>query len=120
MILAVVFALLGVRLVDVQVGEAGRYSQLGHAQAERTVIVPAQRGSILDRNGNELAVSVDATTIDADPRVITDPAGDAAKLAPIVGVDAATLRSRLADKQQGFVYIARKVDPQRRPPPCAS
>jgi cell division protein FtsI (penicillin-binding protein 3) len=110
-ILAVVFALLGVRLVDVQVGEAGRYSQLGHAQAERTLIVPAQRGSILDRNGNELAVSVDATTIDADPRVITDPAGDAAKLAPIVGVDEATLRARLADKQQGFVYIARKVDP---------
>jgi cell division protein FtsI (penicillin-binding protein 3) len=110
-ILALVFLLLGVRLIDVQVGEAGRYSQLGHAQAERTVIVPAERGSILDRNGNELAVSVDATTIDADPHVITDPAGDAAKLAPIVGVDEATLRTRLADKQQGFVYIARKVDP---------
>ncbi len=109
-ILAVMFALLGARLVDVQVGESSRYSQLGHAQASRTVIVPAQRGSILDRNGNELAVSVDATTIDADPRVITDPAGDAAKLAPIVGVDEATLRARLADKNEGFVYIARQVD----------
>ena len=110
-ILAVVFALLGVRLVDVQVGQGSRYSQLGQAQSSRTVIVPAQRGSILDRNGNELAVSVDATTIDADPRVITDPAGDATRLAPIVGVDEATLRARLADRQLGFVYVARKVDP---------
>ena len=110
LILAVVFVLLGVRLVDVQVGEAGRYARLGHAQSQRTVIVPAQRGSILDRNGNELAVSVDATTIDADPRVITDPAGDAAKLASVVGVDEASLRARLADKTQGFVYVARKVD----------
>ncbi|HEV2311132.1 MAG TPA: penicillin-binding protein 2, partial [Acidimicrobiia bacterium] len=87
-------------------------SQLGHAQAQRTVIVPAQRGSILDRNGNELAVSVDATTIYADPRVITDPLGEAAKLAPVVGVDEATLRARLADGHQGFVYVARKVDPK--------
>ena len=98
------------RLVDVQMVDRRGYSQLGHDQAARTVIVPAQRGSVLDRNGNELAVSVD-DDVDADPQVITDPAGDAAKLAPIVGVDEATLRARLADKNEGFVYVARQVDP---------
>ena len=111
-VLGVVFAVIGARLVDVQVAEGSRYSSLGQAQTVRTVTVAAQRGSILDRNGNELAVSVDATTVWADPRVITDPAGDAAKLAPIVGVDEASLRSRLSDQHEGFVYVARKVDPR--------
>ncbi len=105
------FALIVLRLVDVQTVHRGRYVRLGVNQLLRTVTVPAQRGSILDRNGNELAVSVQATTVWADPRVITDPAGDAAKLAPLVGVDPATLQARLSQHNLGFVYVARKLDP---------
>ena len=108
--IAVVFAVIAVRLIDVQARNRGHYAQLGLSQRVRSVVVPAQRGSILDRNGNQLAVSVPATTIWADPRVIADPPAYAAKLAPIVGVDEATLRARLSDHRQGFVYIARKVD----------
>ncbi|HSO94458.1 MAG TPA: penicillin-binding protein 2 [Acidimicrobiia bacterium] len=106
-----VFALIGIRLVDVQARNRGRYVRLGLSQRVRTVTVPAQRGTIFDRNGNALAVSVDATNISANPRVIRDPAGYAAKLAPLVGVDAAILQNRLSDHSLGFVYVARKVDP---------
>jgi cell division protein FtsI (penicillin-binding protein 3) len=106
-----VFTLIGIRLVDVQARNRGRYVRLGLSQRVRTVTIPAQRGSIFDRNGNALAVSVDATSISANPRVIRDPATYAAKLAPIVGVDPATLQGRLSDHRHGFVYIARKVDP---------
>lgn len=105
------FALIGLRLVDVQARDRGRYTRLGLSQRVRTVTIPAQRGTIFDRNGNALAVSVDATSISADPRVIRDPAGYASKLAPILGVDAATLQARLSDRHLGFVYLARKVDP---------
>jgi cell division protein FtsI (penicillin-binding protein 3) len=104
------FALIGIRLVDVQARNRSRYVRLGLSQRVRTVTIPAQRGSIFDRNGNALAVSVDATSISANPRVIRDPATYAAKLAPIVGVDPATLQARLSDRRHGFVYIARKVD----------
>lgn len=106
-----VFALIGIRLVDVQARNRGRYVRLGLSQRVRTVTIPAQRGTIFDRNGNALAVSVDATSISANPRVIRDPAAYAAKLAPLVGVDAATLQNRLSDHRLGFVYVARKVDP---------
>lgn len=106
-----VFALIGIRLVDVQARNRGRYVRLGLNQRVRTVTVPAPRGSIYDRNGNALAVSVDATSVSANPRVIRDPAAYAAKLAPLLGVDAATLQNRLSDHTHGFVYLARKVEP---------
>jgi cell division protein FtsI (penicillin-binding protein 3) len=109
-VIAVCFAVIGVRLIDVQARDRGHYARLGLSQRARTVVVPAQRGSVLDRNGNELAISVPATTIWADPRVIADPPAYAAKLAPIVGVDEATLQARLSDHRQDFAYIARKVD----------
>jgi cell division protein FtsI (penicillin-binding protein 3) len=107
---AVVFALIALRLVDVQTRSRARYVRLGLSQRVRTVTVAAQRGSILDRNGNQLAVSVPATTVWANPRVMPDPAFAAAKLAPLVGVDEATLQARLSDRRRGFVYVARKLD----------
>jgi cell division protein FtsI (penicillin-binding protein 3) len=110
-VMVLVFGLIAIRLVDVQTVGRGSYVRLGKDQLVQTVTVPAQRGSIVDRNGNELAVSVNVPTVVADPKVITDPAGDAAKLAPIVGVDVATLRARLADRTLAFVYVARQVTP---------
>ena len=71
----------------------------------------AERGGIFDRNGHELALSLDRKTVWADPRVIKHPAEVAAKLAPVVGVDELELRSRLSQRDKAFVYVARKVEP---------
>ncbi|MGQ0805998.1 MAG: peptidoglycan D,D-transpeptidase FtsI family protein [Actinomycetota bacterium] len=87
-----------------------RYSRLGLDQRLRTIELAAERGSIFDRNGNDLAVSVQQQTVWADPRVIKDPIGYAAKLAPIVGVDEPELRVKLGQNDKAFVYVARKVD----------
>lgn len=76
----------------------------------RTVQLAAERGSVFDRNGHDLAVSVPQQTVWANPRVVTDPAAYAAKLAPVVGGDEAVLRERLSQRHKAFVYIARKVD----------
>ena len=84
--------------------------ELALGQRVRTIALPAERGSIFDRNGVDLAVSVPQTTISADPRVIDDPVAYAAKLAPIVLVDPATLEERLSDPDSAFAYVARKVD----------
>jgi cell division protein FtsI (penicillin-binding protein 3) len=87
-----------------------RYSSLGLDQRLRTVELAASRGSIFDRNGNDLAVSVEQQSVFADPRVIEDPVRYAAALAPIVGVDEAALTLTLAQPDRAFVYVARKVD----------
>ena len=89
-----------------------QYSRLGLDQRLRTVELAAERGSIFDRNGNDLALSIRQQTVWADPRVIEDPVGYAAKLAPVVGVDEEDLRLTLAQNDKAFVYVARKVDDQ--------
>ena len=104
------FAAIGVRLVDVQGLSRSQYSRLGLDQRLRTMELAAERGSIFDRNGSDLAVSVRQQTVWADPRVIDDPIGYAAELAPVVGVDENDLRIKLGQRDKAFVYVARKVD----------
>ncbi|HKH26384.1 MAG TPA: penicillin-binding protein 2 [Acidimicrobiia bacterium] len=109
-VLVFVFLAVGARLVDLQALGRERYAQLGLDQRVRKVQLAAERGSVFDRNGHDLAASVPQQTVWANPRVVTDPAAYAAQLAPIVGVDEAALRERLAQRDRGFVYVARKVD----------
>jgi cell division protein FtsI/penicillin-binding protein 2 len=59
--------------------EAARNQQLAY-RAE-----PAQRGSITDRNGVELAVSEPAQDISATPYLIANRLDAAARLAPLLG-----------------------------------
>ena len=108
--LVIAFIAVGARLVDVQAIGRERYAQLGLDQRVRTVHLAAERGSVFDRNGHDLASSVPQQTVWANPHVVTDPAAYAAQLAPIVGGDEASLRDRLAQHDKGFVYVARKVD----------
>ena len=74
------------------------------------VEVPGSRGTILDRNGRELAVSEDAATVFATPYQVKDPEETAHKLAKVLGLDSEEVLDSLADRESGFAYIARKVD----------
>jgi cell division protein FtsI (penicillin-binding protein 3) len=79
-------------------------------QQVEDLVVPARRGTILDRRGVELAVSEDAVTVFAHPFLIDDPAAVAARLAPLVGRTEAELLEKLSDRDSGFVYLRRKMD----------
>ena len=81
------YAVLGARLFDIQVSQKDKYQEVGLAQRSQSVVIPSERGSIFDRNGNALAVSVERMSIWADPRVIKNPDAYARKLAPILGVE---------------------------------
>ena len=67
-------AIVFIRLFYLQVIVANEYSE--NAEASRTIAVnvEARRGTIYDRNGNVLAISVDATTVYCNPSEVTDPA----------------------------------------------
>lgn len=113
---ALSFVAIGWRLVDVQALQAERYAELGREQRVRRVELAAERGTIFDRDGNELALSVPQQTVWADPRAVTDPAGYARQLAPLLephGDTAAVegaLVERLSKRDAAFVYLRRKVD----------
>ena len=70
--------------------------------------VTAQRGTISDRNGVDLAVSEPARDISADPYLLTDPLSAARQLAPLLGDTQASVLSKLSERR-GFVYLARAL-----------
>ena len=102
-----------VRLVHLQVLERPFFQRQSARQSERTVTLEARRGSILDRGGRPLAVSVEAESLYAVPQDVSDPARTATALARALGTDPAGRKEILAQlqKNRAFVWIKRKVSP---------
>src|SRR5438094_3989780 len=105
-------AILG-RCAHLQVVRAAELLDQARSQQEKTITLDPPRGPILDRNGRELAVSLDVDSAFAEPGEVEDPAGAARRLAPVVGVPASELNSRLASDRR-FVWIKRKIAPDLR------
>ena len=93
--------------------KAGGLKERAFTQQVEDIDVTARRGTITDRNGLELAVSEDAVTVFANPRLVKDPAGTAEKLAPLLGRPRDAVLADLSDTDTGFVYLARKLGPVR-------
>jgi cell division protein FtsI/penicillin-binding protein 2 len=91
--------------------KAGTLKQAATVQQESEVLVPARRGTIFDREGTELAVSQPAVTIAATPYLVEDAPGVATRLAGVVDRPEDELLRELARRDTGFVYLARKVEP---------
>ena len=102
------FVALGGRLVQLQALSPDIYAEVGERQLVHTMQLPAARGAIFDRSGRELALSIRQSTVWANPREVLDPQGDAARLAPVLSVDAALIQDRLS-RDAAFVYLARTV-----------
>ena len=60
------------RAVWIQVVKGPEYAAMALRQHRETVVVPASRGTIVDRNGEPLAIGRMATTVYANPRQVTD------------------------------------------------
>ena len=107
--MAVGFAGLVWRLADVQGVSAERYAVFGESQRLEAKDLPADRGSILDRNGAELAISLRRKTVFADPTLVKDPIAAARALAPVLDLDEDELHAQLTADTE-FVYLSRKVE----------
>jgi cell division protein FtsI (penicillin-binding protein 3) len=105
------FLAISSRLVVLQVLDAPSLDEAAAKQRLRTIELPAERGRIFDRNGDDLALSARARTVYAQPRLVKDPATTASRLAPLLGVPAKTIRARLAARTP-WTYLARKVPVQ--------
>ncbi|HEY1359934.1 MAG TPA: penicillin-binding protein 2 [Thermoleophilaceae bacterium] len=90
---------------------AGALKKRALSQQVEHIEVPARRGTITDRHGVELAVSEDAVTVFANPFLIKNPAKVAAKLAPLLHLQEGGLLRKLSDRDRGFVYLRRQMDP---------
>lgn len=106
------FAVIAARLVWIQVVMAQEYSDRATAQRMRDIELAPRRGTIYDREGEPLAVSVEAPTLYGSPRLVKNKEGAAAALASTLGGSRAHYLEKL-NTDSGFVYLARKVDLDR-------
>src|SRR6185437_16893789 len=103
------FAIITIRLAWLQLVDYGEYTQRAARQQQRSIEVSPVRGNIYDRNGNELAMTVNVDSIFAVPSEIPDIAGTARLLGRILKSDPSEIESRMR-ASHAFAWVARKVD----------
>ena len=112
-VFAIVFGATLLRAVWLQGVRAQSLGRMAASQHRQTVDVAANRGTIYDSTGVQLAVGEQAMTVYADPLQIRD----ATKVAPVIGnvlrLDPKQVYERISDRSHGFVYVERKADATR-------
>ena len=106
------FTVFGARLFQIQGVDARAYAAMAVEAGTASTTVPAPRRAILDRNGEQLATSVDALTLTADPSMTADNAPQIARLLrEHLGqrTDYFDLIDQLRTPDSRFVYLAKDV-----------
>ncbi|MBF7072038.1 peptidoglycan glycosyltransferase FtsI [Glaciecola sp. MH2013] len=117
-----VFFCLAARAAYIQVIEPDALIKQGDNRTIRVRDNPTYRGLITDRNGQQLAVSVPAKAIWADPMVVhaydaetgsTEPLDERRfeALAKVLGKDVESIYTTVKNPKRRFAYLQRQVSP---------
>ena len=104
------FVITSARAFFLQVVKRDQLVKLAEKQHQKIVPLTPARGAIYDRNSAPLAVSVEMDSCYAEPRIIENITGTAAKLAALLGVPKAQLVKKLTGNK-GFVWLQRRITP---------
>ena len=112
-VMAVAFAVLALRLVEVGLSEPSGERRLTTIDRAQRASLPVVRADIVDRNGVLLATSLPTRSLHANPRRVRDPARVAKRLGAILpDLDPKLLLAKLAGKGS-FVWIRRHLSPRQ-------
>jgi len=101
------------RAVDLHVVSKQFLQNQGDARYLREVSVPADRGMILDRNGEPLAISTPVDSVWANPQELVKARGEWVRLCVELNLDINELQQLLANHaSKEFVYLKRHVIPE--------
>ena len=114
LVIAMILSLFVARLVQLQGIDPQQYAQMAAAEGSVSVVLPAERGDILDRNGQPLAGSADGLMIVADPAVTSEQAPQLATLlTKQLGLDYFGTLARLRARDSRFQDLARQIPASR-------
>lgn len=108
--LVVAWAALGIRLFQVQVVRAEELSEASLSERLTRRDLAPDRGTIFDRDGGTLAVSISGKTVAANPQAIVDVEVTAQLLSAALAIDVEQLRERLSS-DASFVFVKRQLEP---------
>jgi cell division protein FtsI (penicillin-binding protein 3) len=101
------------RALYLQVIDQNFLEKQGDSRFTRTAKLSANRGMILDRNGDALAVSTPVDTVWANPRELAQSPGDFSRLAKALDRDSQWLARRITSNlDREFVYLVRHMNPK--------
>ncbi len=106
----VFFFIIGFRGYSLQILSAEKLSEIIKKQTERTIELSPKRGTIYDRNGSELSVSIDVESLFARPHLIDNKSLTAIKISRILGISHKTILKKFK-KNKRFVWIKRQIPP---------
>ncbi len=109
-VFVLVFALVAMRAFDLQVLQEQQWGERAEKQHQKVIPLTPQRGTIFDRNGEELAVSVNVDSIYAEPRKIQDRDAVARSLSRVIDLPVKSINAKLKGNG-GFVWLKRQVTP---------
>ncbi len=113
-IAAVLFLAVLARVTLLQTVQADGLRLAGKSQRTTEQVLKAHRGTIYDRDGADLALSVPARTIIANPKLVLDPIGTVRTLNALLKLPISKQQSLIeafSSKKSSFVYVDRQIDP---------
>lgn len=108
--LLVLLAIISARAFEFQVLRPGEIIEKAHKRFDHAVELSPHRGTIFDRSGQPLAISLNVKSIAANPQLMDNPWRAAYQLSKALRLDRKALEKRLAGKRY-FVWIKRQVTP---------
>jgi len=108
--LIALLAIIGLRALEYQIIHPDQIITQAHKRFDHDVALSPHRGTIYDKSGQPLAISLAVKSIAVNPRIIDRPSYAASKLSRILGLDRGSLEKRLRDKHY-FVWIKRHTTP---------
>ena len=98
------------RAYQLQVLKRDEYAALARAGYKGTVKLLPKRGTIYDRQGRELAVSIEVESVYAHPNLVENTSLAARQLSQALGLNQKEVLNRLRS-ERSFVWIKRKTSP---------
>lgn len=108
----VLFSIVALRAYFLQVLRSGELAKMIRGQTTTSVELLPHRGTIFDRNGTELAASLEVDSLYAHPALILDPKKAAKQLAPILQLPLHAVYKDLVSSRP-FVWLQRKIMPSQ-------
>ncbi|MEI4271002.1 penicillin-binding protein 2 [Klenkia sp. LSe6-5] len=108
-VLVVLLVAVVTKLVVLQGIDGSAYAAQASEDRMRTFDIAAIRGAVLDRDGNPLAYTVEASRVVADPTVVEDPERTALALTTLLGVPTSELTEALTADGR-YSVLAEHVD----------
>jgi len=110
--LLVGFLFLIARSFQIQFFQRQELADFANKQVQRNLRLEPRRGDIYDRNGQELAVSIEMESLAANPRIIENRASTARRLSKIIQIQAVSLDKKLR-QERAFVWLKHYLSPRQ-------